>query len=1254
MVTTKHHPHPARLARLASLTRGTFPGRSARIFVALTTSVALCALGIAGAAPASAATLPDSPVPTVAKPTVTRSAAAKPTVTRPAAAKPAAAKPAAALPATTYCQGPQADQPAAGPTKVIMLELENESSSSISGSPDAPFENGTLSGQCGNFSTSAMHSTTHPSESNYFAEVSGLNAAINSGTDALARFGLSDCPPDAQAAICTFGGGHFANTVPSLFSQIEQKYGTGGWKTYADDMVSACERNDDNVYATTPTTTYRKYVSKHNPAVFFNGIACASQDVPSGDWRNGQGALYNDLMGGTLPAFSYLEPNDIENGHDPSTVNGVTVAGGKNQIANIDAYLSSVMAMIKSSPDYQSGNLVVMITFDEGTKAGPISGEDTVGENCADPNISPLATSCQVQTWMVGRYVPSITYSSYMNQFGLLAATQRILGLSPLLGHAADASTPDIVNGTIASPDPFNLAPTGIPPVATAPGPPSGLVATAGSGSVSLAWTAPTMTGGSAITDYLVEDRISGTSSWQTVADGVSTSVGATVPALTNGTGYDFRVSAINAVGTGSPGAPATATPGASGPELLPDAGFESGNGGWVAFSVGSLARVTSPVRSGAEALKIAAVGASASLVGMTQNSVVSKSVAGTAYTAQCWVQPTAANLNVQLHFVEYTQNFGSYRLLDTTALTKLAVGSWTLVKVTSAAVVSGERMIPQIYSTNETTATGSIVYDDCSVTTGTGAPVLTAPGAPTAVSATAGDESASVSFSAPVSSGGLPITAYRVVATPGGATATGAGSPLTVTGLTNGSAYTFTAVATNSVGSGAASAASAPVTPAGLPGVPSALTAVPGHSHVDLSWTAGNPNGSPITGYELQYSLSGAENWQPVGTAASPDPATSAATHATVTGLDDGTSYDFQVAAISAVGESDFSDLAAATPVVLVPGAPNIGSATGADGSAVVTFTAPTDTGGDPVLDYTVTSSPDGVIATGNSSPITVTGLTNGTAYTFTVTARSDAGTGAASAATNVVTPGLAAALPDAPTAVVATPGNRTASVVFTPPANSGGAPITGYTVTASPGGATATGTGSPLVVIGLTNGTGYTFSVTATNIAGTGAASVASPVVVPYAELLPDAGFESGNGGWVAFSVGALARVSSPVRSGGSAMSVAAVGASASLVGLTQNSVVTKSVAGSTYSAQCWVQPTSANLNVQVHFVEYTPTFSSYVLLGTTSVAKLTPGTWTLVKVTSVAVRSGERMIPQIYSTNETTATGRLLYDDCSVSVG
>ena len=85
-----------------------------------------------------------------------------------------------------------------------------------------------------------------------------------------------------------------------------------------------------------------------------------------------------------------------------------------------------------------------------------------------------------------------------------------------------------------------------------------------------------------------------------------------------------------------------------------------------------------------------------------------------------------------------------------------------------------------------------------------------TAPGAPTAVAATGGNAQAVVSFTAPASDGGAAITGYTATSNPGGLTGTGTSSPLTVRGLTNGTSYTFRVTATNSVGTGAASSASA------------------------------------------------------------------------------------------------------------------------------------------------------------------------------------------------------------------------------------------------------------------------------------------------------------------------------------------------------------------------------------------------------------------------------------------------------------
>lgn len=241
---------------------------------------------------------------------------------------------------------------------------------------------------------------------------------------------------------------------------------------------------------------------------------------------------------------------------------------------------------------------------------------------------------------------------------------------------------------------------------------------------------------------------------------------------------------------------------------------------------------------------------------------------------------------------------------------------------------------------------------------------------------------------------------------------------------------------------------------------------------------------------------------------------------------------------------------------------------------------------------------------------------------------------------------------VPPAPTGVAASAGNGSAAVAFTPPSSGDGAVIASYTVTSAPGGLTATGTGSPVTVTGLANGVSYTFTVHATNSAGNGPESAASNAVTPnYVELLPDPGFESGNGGWVAFKVGTLVPVSSPVRGGARALRVNAIAGTASLVGLTQNGAVPYSVAGKRYTAQCYARATTSGLNAQIRLLQYAQNFSSNTNLGSNLISGLPTNTWTLVRVTGTATTSGLRITPQIYSTNETTRTGSIAYDDCSV---
>ena len=183
------------------------------------------------------------------------------------------------------------------------------------------------------------------------------------------------------------------------------------------------------------------------------------------------------------------------------------------------------------------------------------------------------------------------------------------------------------------------------------------------------------------------------------------------------------------------------------------------------------------------------------------------------------------------------------------------------------------------------------------------------------------------------------------------------------------------------------------------------------------------------------------------------------------------------------------------------VPDPPTNVTAVPGNGSATVSWSAPANTGGNTITGYTVTSSGGQTATTTGATSANVTLLTNGTSYTFTVTATNTNGTGGPSTPPSAaVTPSNP---PDPPTNVTAVPGNGSATVSWSAPANNGGNTITGYTVTSS-GGQTATTTGATSAnVTLLTNGTSYTFTVRATNSVGPGPASAASNAVTPSASL-------------------------------------------------------------------------------------------------------------------------------------------------------
>jgi PKD repeat protein len=184
-----------------------------------------------------------------------------------------------------------------------------------------------------------------------------------------------------------------------------------------------------------------------------------------------------------------------------------------------------------------------------------------------DDTVAPVITSASVGIVSGGRVAATMTASDNLGirsvRFAWGDATADTVGTSTSAQHTYAASGTYTVTITVTD-TASNVTSTTrsvTVTVATAPSAPRALVGTPRNASVSLAWAAPVSTGGATITDYVVQFRRTGTTSWTTFADGVRTTRTAVVTGLVNGRSYQFRVSAKNSVGTGAASATVTATP---------------------------------------------------------------------------------------------------------------------------------------------------------------------------------------------------------------------------------------------------------------------------------------------------------------------------------------------------------------------------------------------------------------------------------------------------------------------------------------------------------------------------------------------------------------------------------------------------------------------------------------------------------------------------------------------------------------------
>ena len=589
------------------------------------------------------------------------------------------------------------------------------------------------------------------------------------------------------------------------------------------------------------------------------------------------------------------------------------------------------------------------------------------------------------------------------------------------------------------------------------PGAPANLVATAsGRTDISLSWTAPTDNGGAAITGYQIEVSSDAGDTWSDLeANTGSAATTYTHTGLMPGTTRHYRVRAVNSIDAGAPSNVDNATTDAL---SAPDAPT-------------GLTAITS------EQMEI----------------------------NLSWAAPLDnGGADISGYRIEASSNGGtSWSDLVTNT------GS-TVTTYTHTGLARGATRHYRVYALN---AIGeSAASNETSATTG----AVTAPDAPTGLTATlSGQTEVNLSWEAPSSNGGAVITGYRIqvstnevdtwsnlVANTGSAAMT-----YTHTGVASGTTYQYRVYAINAIGESASpsNVASVSAGTATVPNAPTGLTAtVSGQTEVNLSWEAPSSNGGAvITGYRIEVSTNEVDTWSNL--VANTGSATTTYTH---TGLASGTTYQYPVYAINAIGESSSPSNVASVSVGTAPrpNAPTGLTATSSGQTEIIlSWMAPT---GAPVTGYRIQVSTDGgttwvdVEANTGSSATTYThtGLTPGTTLQYRVYAINSKGESAAASSVVSVTVGEVTE-PSAPAGLTATSaaGQTEISLSWTAPAGDGGAAISGYQIEMSMDGGTVwsdlvANTGSTATTYthtGLTEGTTRHYRVRAINSVGASAPS-------------------------------------------------------------------------------------------------------------------------------------------------------------------
>ena len=679
-----------------------------------------------------------------------------------------------------------------------------------------------------------------------------------------------------------------------------------------------------------------------------------------------------------------------------------------------------------------------------------------------------------------------------------------------------------------------------------------------GTTTVTVNFTAPATTGGSAISSY--QYSADGGSTWSSISGQLTSPL--TISGLQEGTSYSVTIRAVNSSGAGvasttetfttgdQPAAPTISSISAGDRQLTiaftngenggsPLTNIEYSTDGGSTWSARSPASLFSPIvismSSGLSAtdlvngtsysiklrsVNIYGAGISSSAVTSTPRTVpsaptISGAATPTSQTLEFAIT-AGSNGGSSITNYEYSTDRGATWRTRTDGS-----GSGSPISVTklsadgTTSLTNGVEYCVQVRAVN-VVGSGAASADVC-------ATAKTVPSAPSIDSITTRDRSASVAFVLG-GNGGAAITDIQY-STNNGSTWSSSGritSPLVLSGLANGTTYTIRLRAVNSVGnSDSSSGASATVTPANVPNAPTLSSITENDSSLTVVFAPPtNDGGEAISGY--QYTTDGGATWtakSTTGTSTLELVITDLSSDGT-TDLTNGTSYSIAIRAISAAGNGLTSGVLSAMPST-VPGTPTALTAVGYNTRLVIAYTAPTTTGGKAIVryEYALASSADGTSygsfgswtsANTNGNTFTLMSLTNGTYYRIKVRAVNETGEGTASS--EVTASPRPLAVPESPiiTRILSSANDNTLSttqlsVAFNEPANNGSA-ISSYQYSTDDGStwkSRADGSGrlSPIVIStvsastsNLLTGTQYAIRIRAVNTNGSGPASESS----------------------------------------------------------------------------------------------------------------------------------------------------------------